>query len=49
MAVKHSQITKRQSIRAVEAKRDALIIKNATVKEELQKVRLQLKQVRSKR
>lgn len=49
MAVKHSQITKRQQIRAVEAKRDALIIKHATVKTDLQKVRLELKQIRAKR
>lgn len=49
MAVsKQSQITKRQAVRALEAKRDQLIIKKATAHEELGKVRDQLKRARAK-
>jgi len=43
-----AMLTKRQSIRALEAKRDSLIVKKATSHEELSKVRDQLKRARAK-
>lgn len=49
MAVKTSvAITKRQAVRALEAKRDQLIVKKATAHEELSKTRDQLKRARAK-
>jgi len=49
MAVKqNSVLTKRQAIRALEAKRDSLIIKKATAHEELVKTRDLLKRAKAK-
>lgn len=45
---KNSAITKRQEIRAHEAKRDQLILKHASVKQELGKTRDALKRARAK-
>lgn len=41
-------ITKRQAIRALEAKRDSLIVKKSVTSEELAKTRDQLKRARAK-
>jgi len=41
-------LTKRQTIRALEAKRDQLIVKKGTAGEELAKTRDQLKRARAK-
>lgn len=41
-------LTKRQTVRALEAKRDSLIVKKAGAHEELSKVRDQLKRARAK-
>lgn len=41
-------LTKRQAIRALEAKRDQLIVKKSTAHEELSKTRDQLKRARAK-
>jgi len=41
-------LTKRQAVRALEAKRDSLIVKKATAHEELSKTRDALKRARAK-
>lgn len=46
--VNTSALTKRQGIRALEAKRDSLIVKKTGAGEELAKVRDQLKRARAK-
>lgn len=45
---KNSALTKRQAIRALEAKRDSLIVKKSGASEELAKTRDQLKRARAK-
>jgi hypothetical protein len=49
MAVSRSAtLTKRQAVRALEAKRDQLIVKKQSAHEELSKTRDQLKRARAK-
>lgn len=49
MATRTSAVlTKRQTIRALEAKRDSLIVKKATAHEELTRTRDQLKRAKAK-
>jgi len=48
MATHNSILTKRQAIRVLEAKRDALIVKKATAHDELAKTRDLLKRAKAK-